>query len=571
MRNLQSALSLAAPYWTSPDRSMGVVLLVAVLFLNIGLVAIAVLLTYWQRAFFNALEAKDWEGFLGLLFTWDMTPDGFMPGFGPILAVFVACTVYALYLKQALQIRWRKWMTEHQLNVWLGGRNYYLNSLGIGASDNIDQRISEDIDLFVEGALTLGFGLITAVLSLISFIILLWTLSEPITILGITIHGYLVWLALLYAGTGTLLTHFLGRRLISLNFERQRLEADFRYGLIQVRDNAEDIALLGGEQSERGQLSSAFERIKVNWLKLMNVTKRVTLFTSIYNQAALVFPLAISAPAYFAGRIPLGGVFQTAGAFVKVQEALSWFVDNYAQIAEWLSAVARLDGYVRGQVVASAFQSDILRGDSDGFAVSDLKIGLPDGRELLAVDDMTVRDGERVLIEGSSGAGKSTFLRILGGIWPFGTGLVSTPLGRTLVLPQRAYVPQGSLRRALAYPRDASAVSEAECTEALAKVGLAELIPDLETSQAWNTRLSGGELQRLALAGALIYRPDCLVLDEATANLDEAWERRFFEILASDLPKTTIISVSHRPAVRDYHDRILTVDDGKLVPKGQVS
>lgn len=359
MKNLQTAFSLAAPYWRSPDRSIGVIFLVAVFFLNIGLVAIAVLLTYWQRAFFNALEAKDWEGFLGLLFSWDMTPDGFMPGFGPILAVFVACTVYALYLKQALRIRWRKWMTEHQVGVWLGGRNYYLNSLGVGGSDNIDQRISEDIDFFVEGSLTLGFGLITAVLSLISFTILLWTLSEPITILGITIYGYLVWFALLYAGTGTLLTHALGRRLISLNFERQRLEADFRYGLIQVRDNAEDIALLGGEECERGHLSMAFERIKVNWLKLMNVTKRVTLFTSTYNQAALVFPLAISAPAYFAGRIPLGGVFQTAGAFVKVQEALSWFVDNYAQIAEWLSAVARLEGYVAGQAVATAFRSDI--------------------------------------------------------------------------------------------------------------------------------------------------------------------------------------------------------------------
>lgn len=571
MKNLQTAFSLAAPYWTSPDRSMGVVLLVAVLFLNIGLVAIAILLTYWQRAFFNALEAKDWDGFLGLLFSWDMTPEGFMPGFGPILAVFVACTVYALYLKQALQIRWRKWMTEHQVSVWLGSRNYYLNSLGIGASDNIDQRISEDIDLFVEGALTLGFGLITAVLSLISFVILLWTLSEPITILGITIHGYLVWLALLYAGMGTLLTHFLGRRLISLNFERQRLEADFRYGLIQVRDNAEDIALLGGEQCERGHLSMAFEGVKANWHKLMSVTKRLTLFTSTYNQAALVFPLAISAPAYFAGRIPLGGVFQTAGAFVKVQEALSWFVDNYAQIAEWLSAVARLDGYVSGQVLASTFQSSIVRTESDGVGVSGLKIGLPDGREVLTVDDITIRDGERVLIEGPSGAGKSTLLRILGGVWPFGAGRVATPKGRTLVLPQRAYVPYGSLRRALAYPMESSAVSEAECAKALAKVGLSQLIPELETSQAWSTRLSGGELQRLALARALIYDPDCLVLDEATANLDEAWERKFFEILANDFPNATVISVSHRPAARDYHDMILTVDDGKLVPIGQVS
>lgn len=571
MKNLQTAFSLAAPYWTSPDRSMGVVMLVAVLFLNIGLVAIAILLTYWQRAFFNALEAKDWDGFLGLLFSWDMTLDGFMPGFGPILAVFVACTVYALYLKQALQIRWRKWMTEHQVGVWLGSRNYYLNSLGIGASDNIDQRISEDIDLFVEGALSLGFGLITAVLSLISFIILLWTLSEPIAILGITIHGYLVWLALLYAGMGTLLTHFLGRRLISLNFERQRLEADFRYGLIQVRDNAEDIALLGGEQCERSHLSMVFERVKVNWYKLMSVTKRVTLFTSTYNQAALVFPLAISAPAYFAGRIPLGGVFQTAGSFVKVQEALSWFVDNYAQIAEWLSAVARLDGYVSGQLVASTFQSSIVRTEGDRVGVSGLKIGLPDGRKVLAVDDLTIRDGERVLIEGPSGAGKSTLLRILGGVWPFGAGRVATPSGRTLVLPQRAYVPYGSLRRALSYPMESSAVSEAECAKVLARVGLSQLIPELETSQVWSTRLSGGELQRLALARALIYQPDCLVLDEATANLDEVWERRFFEILANDLPKATVITVSHRPAARDYHDRILTVDDGKLVSVGQVS
>jgi len=564
MNSLRNAIRLARPFWVSTDRKMAIALLVVVLFLNVALVAIAVLLTYWQRAFFNALEVKDWNGFLGLLFTWDTTPEGLMLGFGPILAVFVVCTVYALYLKQALQIRWRAWMTDNHVSGWLGEKRYYLNSLDIGATDNIDQRLSEDIDLFVEGALSLGLGLVTAILSLISFIILLWTLSEPITVLGVTVYGYLVWLAILYAGLGTVVTHLLGRRLIRLNFDRQRKEADFRYGLIQVRDNAESIALHSGEESERQYLSDAFKRVVFNWHGIMTITKRVTFFQSTYNQAALVFPLAISAPAYFAGRIPLGGIFQTAGAFVKVQESLSWVVDNYAAIAQWLSAVERLNGYMAGQTQASEHQSGFSQSAGRALLGTEMKLNLPNGRPLMDVGDISVNRGARILIEGPSGAGKSTLLRALAGLWPFGSGSVVRPTGRCLMFPQHAYVPNGSLRRALAYPLEGSGVSDDACAHALELVGLSSLQSELDTVDAWRSRLSGGEVQRLALARAVIYQPDWLFLDEATANLDVDWEEKFYKILASELPNTTIVSVSHRLAARSHHGTVLTVSDGKL-------
>jgi len=559
---LQAAVALAKPFWTSSERGKAGLLLFAVLGFNLTLVGIAVLLTYWQRAFFNSLENRDWSAFINLLVSWDQTEQGWMPGFGPILAVYVICTVYALYCQQALQIQWRRWMTRDLAGGWLSSKQFYFSTLGIGQTENADQRIAEDVGLFVDHTLTLGVGLIRSAVSLVSFIILLWSLSEVIVVFGITIHGYQVWLALFYAGLGTLGTHLLGVRLIRLNFNRQRAEADFRYALVQVRDNAESIALHHGEANEEERLKGLFGVVSSNWWHIMRVTRQMAFFTSSYNQAALVFPLAISAPAYFAGRIPLGGIFQTAGAFVAVQEALSWIVDNYPRIADWTATVQRLQGFDRKQQEAHRHVSGLEQtAEGNTFRARNLSLHLPDGRALVEQADFEIAAGDKVLITGPSGAGKSVLLRSISGIWPYGTGTLNAPKASILLLPQKPYIPAGTLRRALCYPQSSEVFAQHDIERSLDLTGLSHLKADIDSEQDLRAKLSGGEQQRFALARALLHYPNWLILDEATANLDPNWEKRFYELISQELPKTTVISVAHRPEAYNHHTRSYVLDD----------
>lgn len=563
---LSSAYTLAAPFWDMRKRPAAFLLLAVIVALDLGLVAIAVLLTYWQRAFFNSLEDRDWEAFINLLTTWDASGDAWMPGFGPILVFYVLFTVYLLYLKQALQIRWRQWMTHDFVDRWMADRHYYVSGLGIGRTENADQRIAEDIDLFIDGTLTLGLGLLSSLVSVVSFIVLLWSLSETIVVFGVAVPGYLVWLALLYAGAGTLGTHLFGRRLIGLNFDRQKAEADFRYGLIQVRDNAESVAFHAGEDNEKRNLSGLFGVVTANWRNIMTVTKRMTFFTSAYNQAALVFPLAISAPAYFAGRIPLGGIFQTAGAFVQVQVALSWFVDNYAKIAEWTATIRRLRGFVEAQREAARHTAGVkLERGGTGLEAGGLSVRLPQGRPVVDEADIRVDPGDKVLITGPSGVGKSVFLRAIAGIWPHASGRMRQPDGRFMILPQKPYMPTGTLARAIAYPDEETTFSAETVRHALGTVGLGHLGEELDRADTWRDRLSGGELQRLALAKAILQQPDWLILDEATAHLDDAWEQRVYDIIETELERTTIIAVAHRQTAIPRHTRFFTLNDRRIV------
>ncbi len=559
---MSDASALAAPFWKSEERRPALVLLGVVVALNLALVALAVTFTYWQNAFYNALEARDWNAFIALLLWWHRTGTGtWMPGFALLSVVFVLLTVYALYLRQALQIRWRRWMTARLSEDWLSARAYYRMSLTDQATDNPDQRIAEDVRLFVDHSLELSLGLMRSLTSVVSFVVVLWSLSGTIVVLGVSVPGYLVWCAVLYAAFGTGVSHAVGRRLVALNYRKQQVEADFRFDLIRILQNAEGVAFYDGEAEEKRNVARRFAHIVGNWRSIMTVTKNLTFFTSGFAQVALVFPFAVVAPGYFSGRISLGGVFQTSSAFVQVQTALSWFVENYQALTEWSATVARLRGFSFSLAKQSSGGGPVVAEDAGNrLELRDVTLHLPSGASLLDNADLRIEAGERVLLTGPSGTGKSTLLRAIIGIWPFGFGSIARPSASRMFFSQRPYMPAGSLKRILCYPRSAEEFSDQEVTETLRAVGLGHLAGSLDGVDVWDRRLSGGEQQKVALARALLIRPDWLFMDEATSNLDADAEDQFYRCLLQALPDSTFVSVGHRGELRRYHDRVLRVN-----------
>ena len=574
MRQLHGFLgdfwTIARPYWRSEERWPARGLLALVVFLNLALVGMSVLLSYWNREFFNALQEKRADAFWQLLFWWQPTESGPMPGFVFVAVLYILIAVYQLYLRQALQIRWRRWLTREYLQNWLADRAYYRIALTDPGTDNPDQRIAEDLRDFVDSTLALGLGLMRSVVTLFSFILVLWGLSGSFTLFGVEIPGYMVWVALIYSVLGTLLAHWIGRPLIRLNFNQQKVEADFRYALVRFRDNAEGIALHGGEADEQRGLAARFQSLIENWWAIMVATKRLTFFTAGFAQVAAVFPIVVASPAYFRGAIPLGGLTQTANAFGEVQGALSWVVDNYRELTSWRATVQRLVGFMAAIEAARAAARNgdgvqARRQPGPDLRIEDVTLTLPDGRVLIEGASTRIAPGERVLVAGASGSGKSTLFRAIAGIWPFGRGRIAVPEGaRVLFLPQRPYLPLGTLRRAVCYPLDAAEVPEAALQAALADAGLGHLAARLDAEESWDRRLSGGEQQRVALARALLVRPDWLFLDEATASLDPDGERAFYETLRAKLPGASIVSIAHRPAVAEHHARALRVKDRQL-------
>jgi putative ATP-binding cassette transporter len=557
--SLATIWRLARPYFYSQDRLAGRLLLGAVIAIELSIVAINVMLNQWNNRFYNALQERDWNAFVyELLF------------FCVLAAAYICLAVYQLYLNQWLQIRWRRWMTREYLNHWLAAANHYRMQLLGDAADNPDQRISEDINLFIERTLTLSIGLLSAVVTLGSFVLILWTLSAaaPLTLFGqpFAIPGYLVWAALLYAALGTALTHLVGWPLVSLNFRQQRFEADFRFSLVRVRENSEQIALLHGESAETDRLLDRFGRIVANWLAIMQRTKRLTFLTSGYTQVSTVFPFIVISPAYFAGAVQLGGLMQTASAFNSVQTALSFFVNAYRQLAEWRAVIARLDGFQeavhRAQTAAVAVPAIevVPQEGARRIAIDDLLVRLPEGEALVGVSHVAIPNGEPVLVTGPSGAGKSTFFRALAGIWPFGRGRITVPRdAKIMILPQRPYFPVGTLGAAVAYPAEPGTFPAARVAEVVKAVGLPDLAGRLEEEGHWNRMLSLGEQQRLGMARAILQAPDFLLLDEATASLDEPAEAMLYRLLAQRLTSTTIISIGHRSTLLAFHRRGLVL------------
>lgn len=559
MKNLLSTLAtvwrIAIPYFRSEDKWAGRILLAAVVVIELATVAISVVLNQWRNRFYNALQEHDWDGFVREIIF-----------FTVICSILVAIAVYQLYLNQWLQIRWRKWMTENYLGKWLNaGAAHYRMQLKGDQADNPDQRIADDVKLFVDRTLGIGLGLLNSVVTLVSFVVILWGLSEtaPFHLLGyeLNIPGYLVWSALLYAVIGTWLTHLIGWRLVPLDYKQQQFEADFRFNLVRVRENSEQIASLKGESAERARLLERFGTVISNWYAIMSRTKKLSAFTNSYDQAAQILPYVLVAPAYFAGRTQLGGMMQAAEAFISVQGALSFFVSIYRQLADWQAIMSRLDGFEAAMAGASATREngdtiEVLAGTANAVALRDLKVQLPNGVPLVSSKAFELRGGERALLSGASGTGKSTLLRAIAGIWPYGTGSVSIPQGTCLMLlPQRTYFPIAPLGDAISYPAQSGTFDKARLREVLGDVGLPMLVDRLDDTEHWNRILSLGEQQRLGIARALLQAPRYLFLDEATASLDEAAEADLYRLLERKLPDTAILSTGHRSTLGIFHQR----------------
>lgn len=551
---------LARVWLCAPDRG-DARLLIGVLLLLTGLqVAVQIGFNLWSRDFFNALENRDSTAF--------QTQILFFLG---LAVVSMTVAVNQLYLKQLIQLRWRGWMTRHLVDNWMrDGRQYQLEMAGHGA-DNPDQRIAEDVRVATELAVEFVTGLLTSLLMLTAFIGILWTLSGPLhlALMGraVEIPGYMVWAALLYALVGSSLTFLVGRPMVRLNVARTSAEADFRFGLTRARESGEGIAFIRGETDERRGLGAAFDRVAESVRALMRSQRNLMWLTSAYGTLAMIFPTIVASPGYFAGVITLGGLMQIGAAFGQVQAALNWFVDNFPRIAEWRSAISRLTAFQTAIDDLAALAADpeqptitVTEGQADSLVLRDLEVAFANGTTVIAESSAEIRAGERVLIKGASGTGKSTLFRAIGGLWPWGAGEIITPPAATMMfMPQRPYLPLGTLHAALSYPAASDAFSDEQAREALELVGLAHLAPRLAEEERWDRVLSLGEQQRMAFARLLLHKPAWIFMDEATAALDEANQDMMMQLVVDRLPEVALVSIGHRPGLEVFHNRTLTL------------
>ena len=563
--------ALSLPYFKSDNKWKARGLLLAIVALNLAAVYMLVLINDWNRLFYDALQNKDEAVFWREL-----------GRFGYLAFAYILIAVYRFYLTQLLEIGWRAWMTGHYLERWLSNHAFYRLELARYAQpanpldgqpgvpqpvpDNPDQRIQEDLNLFTSYTVSLTMGLLNSVVTLLSFVGILWGLSGAFAFTldgtAYSIPGFMVWMAVLYCVVGSVVTHYIGRPQIRLNFLQQRYEADFRHHMVRVREYSESIALDKGEAVERAHLDTRFGAVLRNYVSLIKKQKNLVWFTTFFGQAATVFPFIVSAPRFFSGAIQLGELMQIASAFGRVQDSLSWFVDNYSTLAAWRATTDRLTSFEThiaahtqaGQALA-ATNAGAATGAGDILQAMDLTLSLPTGQVLLAGLSVQARPGDSVLVKGPSGSGKSTLFRAFAGIWPFTRGGAVLPAG-AMFIPQRPYFPDGSLRDALAYPQPASSYSDAALQQALNDALLPNLASRLDDQDAWTQKLSGGEQQRLAIARVLLKKPQWVFADEATSALDEAAEKTLYEkLLALTRTGGALVSIAHRPAVAAFHSQ----------------
>ncbi len=535
-------------YWSSEEKWKARGLLAVVIAMNFAMVYLLVKLNEWYNTFYNALQNYEAENF------WNLIGE-----FSAIAFIYIVIAVYAIYLRQMLQIKWRTWMTQNYLSAWMGNQTYYKLQ---DAADNPDQRISEDIGQFVNLSLGLLIGFLKQLTTLAAFGVVLWELSGSITIAGLVIPGYMFWFSFVYSGVGTFLAHKVGRKLISLNFDQQKFEADFRFSMMRVRENSESIAFYRGEMAELEDFNLKFSAVIKNYWQLMKKTKHLNFYVNGYGQLAIIVPLIMAAPRYFSKEIQLGGLMQISSAFGRVQDALSYFVDSYDTIASLAAVINRLAGFTEHMEEARNVQNKITTAQASELKISNLSVSLPTGRELLKKLSLEVQNSKALLVTGASGCGKSTLLRTLAGIWAYASGEISLPNNsKVMFLPQKPYLPLGTLRRALIYPSaEKSAPPDDKLKRTLQLVDLPALTEKLDAAEDWSRILSLGEQQRLAFARVILSAPDYIFLDEATSALDEPREIEMYELLREELPKVTIVSVGHRSTLFKLHDVELNLD-----------
>lgn len=559
---------LITPYWNSEEKKSARLYLAAIITLTIAAVYMTLLLNEWFNSFYSALQNYDSDAvYRGLL------------RFTGLAFAHIAFAVYSYYLQQRLALRWRKWMTKNYLAKWTGQQMYYrLEMFSQGTADNPDQRISEDINLFTARTLSFMSGLLRSATTIVCFIFVLWNLSEVLSFSAagqeIHIYGYLVWTALAYSVLGTWITHKVGHRLVSLNYLQQKLEADFRFSMVRLRETAESVAFYNGAAKEEAFLSNRFMTLLRNTLFIIKKQKQLSWLTNSYAQIAIIFPFVVAVPRYLSQNISLGGLMQIANCFGKVQDAMSYFVDVYASLAEWQSCAERLLSFDK-HIAAIEKETEEKSGSlvreetHDRLRLADVTISVPAmdenkrTREIISSASCTIKSGEHVILKGPSGSGKSTLLRTLAGFWPYVKGHISMPASSEMMfIPQKPYIPMGTSAEAASYPLETA--DKETLSPLLMECGLSHLMEKPDTEADWSHILSLGEQQKLAFVRVFLRKPKWVFLDEATSAMDEETEEKMYRLLTT-LPGTTVISIGHRSTLDKWHNRVLRIENGKLI------
>lgn len=558
MSSLKDAWLLVTPYWKSSHRFFAWSMVIGIIIFNLLFVHSNILVNDWSKDFFDCIENKRTEKFYSLI--------GF---FFILIAYFVITFLMRFFLVSYLSIHWQRWLTDQYVSNWLKDQAYYKMQMLKDSTDNPDQRIAEDIGSFISITLLLTEGVFSAFVTIIAFAGILWTLSAnlPLPFLErVFIPGSLFWASLFYSGIGTYIMVLIGRPLIKINYNQEKYKADFRYSLVRLRENTESVAFYKGEPQEKEEFYQRFQKVVLNYYQIIRQSIYINLWRNIFINLDTLFPFFITVPSYFKGLLSFGVVMQVNQAFVTIQKAFSFIIEQYFSIAQWQTVVWRLGGFHKNLQEIYSLQNVPYAAVqvNKNFSYSQIEVNLksiclPSGQELLKNIYLSFPQGKHALLIGASGTGKSTFLRVLSGIWSFGYGEINFPKNqKALFLSQRPYIPLGSLKTGILYPIPLSEEPKnVDFENILKRCKLSHLVKKLDVVEDWSKILSLGEQQRLAIARVFIQKPDWLFLDEATSSLDEETEKHLYSLLQKDLAQTTYISVGHRSTLRSFHEKIL--------------